>query len=176
MTTNQWGLYFSNSGQAAITAESVIKLGYSQDWSISDYPLEQGAFESYNKVQEPFKATIRFAQGGTVIDRQAFLNILDTNANALTLYDLVMPDSIYQNVNITNYSFERTANQGLVLIQADVRVEEVRETITTAFTSTQQPQSQDPVQAGTVQAGNVSTVVNNDAFVIVGNATNLLGH
>ena len=59
-------------GIPVVTAESVISFEYRQDYTIADYPVEGGVFESYDKVQVPFLAKIRFAQGGSTADREAF--------------------------------------------------------------------------------------------------------
>src|SRR5215469_5882183 len=35
-------------------AASFVDVEYKQDWPISDYPVEQGGFQSYDKVRLPF--------------------------------------------------------------------------------------------------------------------------
>ena len=65
----QWGIWDQN-GQPLLVADSVSDIEYAHDYHISDYPQEQGAFESYNKVQMPFQAKIGFFVSQT---RQNFL-------------------------------------------------------------------------------------------------------
>lgn len=55
---------------------STIEFDFEANYHISDYPQEQGAFQSYNKVQMPFECRVRLACGGTIAQRQAFLNSL----------------------------------------------------------------------------------------------------
>lgn len=55
---------------------STIEFDFEANYHISDYPQEQGAFQSYNKVQMPFDCRVRLACGGTIAQRQAFLNSL----------------------------------------------------------------------------------------------------
>ena len=53
---------------------STIEFDFDQEWTIADYPQEQGAFQSYDKVQLPFECRVRLACGGPSSQRQAFLN------------------------------------------------------------------------------------------------------
>ena len=55
---------------------STIEFDFEANYHISDYPQEQGSFQSYNKVQMPFECRVRLACGGTIAQRQAFLNSL----------------------------------------------------------------------------------------------------
>jgi hypothetical protein len=51
-----------------------VEFDFDQDWTIADYPQEQGAFQSYDKVQMPFECRVRLACSGPPAQRQAFLN------------------------------------------------------------------------------------------------------
>lgn len=53
---------------------STIEFDFDQEWAIADYPIESGGFFSYDKVQLPFDIRVKLASGGTVTQRQAFLN------------------------------------------------------------------------------------------------------
>jgi len=61
----QWGIY-DMSGAPVLTASSVAGMEYARDWRVSNYPQEQGAFASYNKVKTPFTAKVTFLVGGFV--------------------------------------------------------------------------------------------------------------
>lgn len=145
----QWGIF--KGGQAVVVADSVQRVEYRQDWDMLDYPLEQGAFESYNKVNGPFEAKVRFATGSTETDRQALLNSIEAIAGTLELYDVVTPEKIYQSTNITHFDYSRTAATGGGLLQVDVWVVEIRVNATAKFSSTKADASADPVNDGTVQ-------------------------
>lgn len=53
---------------------STIEFDFDQEWTIGDYPVEQGSFQSYDKVQLPFECRVRMACGGPTSQRAAFLN------------------------------------------------------------------------------------------------------
>lgn len=145
----QWGIF--KDGQAVVTAESVIRVEYRQEWSVSDYPLEQGAFESYNKVNTPFEGKVRFATGESEDARTSLLQSIAAIAGDLNLYDLVTPEQTYQSVNIIHYDYNRQSDRGVGLLQIDVGVLEVRVTATAQFTTVKSDAAASPVNDGTVQ-------------------------
>lgn len=145
----QWGIF--ENGAPVIPADNVVSLDFKQESTISQYPVEQGAFESYDKVASPFEARLQFSRGGSVIDRQQILNTIDAISKTLTLFDVVTPERIYTSVNITHYDYHRSANRGAGMIVLDVLCTEVRVNATPSFSSTQSPSGASPVSGGNVQ-------------------------
>lgn len=129
----QWGLF--QDGIPVIVADTVVSFDYKNDWSISDYPMEQGAFASYDKVETPYTVRIRFSTGGSVADREAFLESILSIAGNLELYDAVTPEKVYQGVNIARVDYSRKSNQGNGLLIVDIACVEIRETAEASFTN-----------------------------------------
>jgi hypothetical protein len=146
-----WGIYLNNEPIAL--ADSVVSLRYRQDWRIADYPLEQGAFESYNKVEMPFDVMVKLSKGGSQADRYAFLAAIDAAAQSLALYDVLTPERIFSSVNIAHVEYERTADHGKTLITVEIGLIEIRSTATQAFADTKAPSGADPQTVGLVQPG-----------------------
>jgi hypothetical protein len=144
-----WGIF--QNGQPVLLADSVVSVGYKQDWAIADYQIEEGGFETYDKVDTPFNNRVRLASGGSQANRQALLDGIKEIAGNLELYDVVTPEQVYSSVNIQGYELSRASNNGVGLIQVDIRLVEVRVTATTQFQNTQSPTSQSQVNDGTVQ-------------------------
>lgn len=130
---------------------SVVDFEYKQDWAVSDYQVEEGAFQSYNKVQNPFDVRMRIAAGGTASNRQALLDIVDAASNSLDLFDVVTPEKIYESCNIDHYDYKRSAGSGLGVIVIDVWLKEIRVTATATFQNTQQPTAAGQQNVGSVQ-------------------------
>lgn len=151
----QWGIY--QSGFPVITADTVASLEYQKSWTISDYPVEGGAFESYDKVYVPFNGYVRFAAGETEANRAALLASIDAIAADLNFYDIVTPEKIFPSCNIVDYNFRRTATNGLGLLVVDVKVEEVRVTGQTTSGSTKSADNASQVNGGPVQSASPST-------------------
>ncbi|HEY0120657.1 MAG TPA: hypothetical protein VGC14_02660 [Rhizobium sp.] len=144
-----WGIYLG--GSPVVLADNVVSFDFRQQWAISDFPVEKGAFASYNKVQIPIDARFRFTAGGSTANREAFLASIAAIAGDLNLYTVVTPTAIYASVNITHYDYSQTATNGVGLLTVDVWTEEVRETGAQAMSSTQSPTAASQVNGGTVQ-------------------------
>ena len=147
--TAQWGLYLN--GSPVVTADNVVSFEYKQDWALSNYPIEGGAFETYDKVIEPYDVRLRFSSGGTEDNRQALLDSIAAIAGDLNLYDATTPEEAYTSVNVVHYSYERRATNGVGLIQVDVWCTQVRITAEQSFSSTKQPSAAATKNDGNVQ-------------------------
>lgn len=145
-----WGIFLN--GQQAFDYNSVVDFDYKQDWPISDYQLEDGGFQSYDKVQLPFDVKVRVASFGDEAGREATLSSVLEAANTLNLYDVVTPEMTFPSCNITHVDFKRSSHNGVGMIVMDIWFVEIRVTATSTFTGTQQP-GVSPQQS----TGNVST-------------------
>jgi hypothetical protein len=147
----QWGVFLG--GAPVITADTVTTFGYQQDWAVSDYPIEGGGFESYDKVNVPFRTEVQFTSGGSLANREALLASIAAIADTLTLYDVVTPEAVYSSVNVEHYNYRRTSSNGLGLMVVTVGLLEIRvDNTTNSFQNTFSPASFSPAPAGNVQA------------------------
>lgn len=143
----QWGIF--QNGLPVILADNVVAVEFKQDWTISNYPLEGGAFETYDKVQLPFEIHLQFSTGGSISDRQSFLNSIAAVVGNTQLYDVLTPEQLYQNVNLKHWDYDRRAsNVGLLTV--DIWVEQINQTASQSFQNVQNPASASPVAAGSV--------------------------
>jgi hypothetical protein len=149
-STPVWGIYLD--GVPVIAADNQVTFGLKQDFPISNYPQEQGAFQNYDKVQLPMEIRARFSAGGSEIDRQNFLASIDAVMNTVDLYDVVTPEQVYQSFNFTHRDLERTAENGVGLIVVDLWLEEIRVTSTATFQNTANPSVAGQQGSGNVQA------------------------
>ena len=133
-------------------AASFVDMDYKQDWPTSDYPVEQGSFQSYDKVQLPFNIPVRLAFSGPAVQRQQFLSVINTMANSLNLYDVYTPEGAYTSCSVDHVEFHRDATR-VSMIVVDVWFEQIRETSTAIF-----PNTQSPASAGTQAQGSVNAV------------------
>lgn len=118
----QWGI-FTQQGAPLLVVDSVASIEYSRDYHISDYPQEQGAFESYNKVQLPFQAKIGFLINQS---RVQFLQNIEAAVASLDLVVVATPEISYSSANLTHYGYRRESSGGVTLIRVEVWCEEVR--------------------------------------------------
>ncbi|NPT59110.1 phage baseplate protein [Paraburkholderia elongata] len=147
----KWGI-FNQDGSIAVKPDSMVSLDFKREWKIPNYPVEQGSFQSYNKVALPGNTRIRLSKGGTDADRSNFLTQVATVAQSLTLFNVAMPEgTLIRNVNFVDYSIHRTSTDGVGLILIDLELEEIRVTATATFANTTAPSGADPVSTGSVQ-------------------------
>ncbi|EKT56423.1 hypothetical protein OO7_10807 [Providencia sneebia DSM 19967] len=90
--------------------------------------LEKGSFTSYNKVADPYKATVQLSKssGGT-LERGAFLAQLEILAKSTLKFYIITPEYVYKSANIVGFDFAREARDGATLIKVNVHLEEIRE-------------------------------------------------
>jgi hypothetical protein len=144
-----WGIFLD--GFQAFPYNSVIDFTYKQDNPTSDYPVEEGSFLSYDKVQLPFDVKVRVASGGSQFERQALLEAVEAAANDLNLYDVITPERTYTSCNITHVDYNRSNVNGVGVIVMDIWLIEIRQTATSTFSNTKSP-----AVAGQQGGGNVS--------------------
>lgn len=145
----QWGIFKDDS--RVVTPDSVISFEFMREWQIATYPLEKGAFESYDKVQTPFEVRFRLSKSGSQADRTAFISELDAIVGTTERYDAVTPERTYTGVNITHYDYRRSLDNGARMFLVDVWAMEIREDATATFTNVASPGASNPADSGVVQ-------------------------
>lgn len=157
-STPKWGV-FTQGGAMIAQADSVKVFDYRHHWRIANYPMEQGAFQSYNKVQTPFDTTVTLIKTGTVAQRGAFLNALETAANTTNLYNVVTPEVTYTNVSIEYINYKREARNGATLLSVELGLREIRITTPATLSNTKSPNGASRVLGGVVQSAPVQSIV-----------------
>lgn len=133
-----WGIYLAGTNTPVIVPTSFVSFDYDKEYNISNYPVEQGSFSSYNKVTMPYYVNVRMCAAESAANRSDFLNTLDQIANSTDLYDVITPEKIYLNASITKYDYSRSASGGAGMIIADIKLIEIRTTASTTFNHTSQ--------------------------------------
>lgn len=149
----QWGVFLD--GKLAINADSVVSVEVKKEYHVPNYPQENGAFQSYNKVQLPQDTRVRITKGGSQSDRVPFLATLDDIVASLDLYDIVTADNTYHNANITRYEIRRTAESGVSMLTVDLIFTEIRNKATAQFISTATPSGAKAASTGAVTPATV---------------------
>lgn len=152
----QWGLY-NPDGSPALVASSFATLDYAHPYRISDYQQEQGAFASYNKVQQPFSAKIGFLVGGDAAFRSAFLNQAEQVCASLNLVTVITPEISYPSANPVNPTYRRTSRNGVTLLLVQIELEEVRVISSTSLSNTASVNGATSQQNGITQPSSTLT-------------------
>ncbi len=97
-----WGI-FDSSDNLALAPDSIREFNTRSEWRVANFPIQQGAFASYNKVAVPPEYLVQMVKGGALSDRQQFEAALDAVAASLALYTIVTPEKSYLNCNVTRF-------------------------------------------------------------------------
>ena len=137
---------------------STVDFEFRQDWPISDYNQEGGAFQSYNKVTLPYDVRVKLANGGSPSQRQAFINSCLAIANSLALFDILTPEITFTSCNVTHIDWRRTSRAGVTLIVVDMWFKKVNATASTQFTNTAVPGIAGQQSIGSPQPQSLNTI------------------
>lgn len=144
-----WAI-LDDRGAVVLQPDSFISFEYRGEQKISNYPVEQGSFASYNKVAMPFDIRVVIACGGQdAMTRQDFVTALDDMLADINLYSLSTPDFVYDDVNLVHVNYRREAKQGVTLLLAELWFNEIRQSAT-ATVKTQQPSGAEATANGQV--------------------------
>lgn len=165
---------FGKGPERVLSAAHVESLGINETSTISKSPQESGNFSSYNKVYEPFTATIRFvcdgSETGSIAEnllpgwlkgaigngpdtvRRDFIATLAALVKDTNLYFVATPERVYKHANIISYRIERKSDQGVDMIVADVTLQEVRSTKKNGWVTVKHPQGSVTQDNGAVTA------------------------
>lgn len=149
----RWGI-FSNKGALALKPDSITAMEYRREFRVADYPIEQGGFESYNKVATPYDIRVTMTKGGKLSERKDFLDQIDAIVATLDLFTIVTPERSYPNVNIVRADYRRNATQGATLLTVELQAIEIRTSASVQFSAS------GVIQVGTAtdQRGNVTPI------------------
>lgn len=153
---NVWGV-FTQFGIPVLLVDTVYSVKYQNTSMVSQAPIERGTFASYNKVQDPYQATVALVKGGgDATARGAFLAQIEALSRSTLLFNIVTPEFVHANASIVGYDYAREPNSGARMIVANVHLQEIRETtVLTETVETENPEDSPILQNGEVQPQSV---------------------
>ena len=122
---NTWGVYTA-SGNPVFSVDTFLDLKYNHDSKVSDFPVELGAFTSYNKVLDPSKAKIRLAVGGQA-GMSTLMGVLETEVAAANLYSIYTPEAIYTSMAFEKFGYPREQSKGANMLVVDLEFVQIRQ-------------------------------------------------
>lgn len=151
----QWGIFDSKGNQLGASGDengiiqsiivgSVLSTNafeFVKETRISDFPVEQGGFANYNKVEMPANPVVTLALAGSEIDRTSFLNEIAAACVSTELYSVVTPEVTYVNYSIERYNYVRRAERGATLLLVEISLKEIRQ-VSASYSSVQTPINQ----------------------------------
>jgi hypothetical protein len=159
-----------------VKPDSFLEFGYRNESTISDYPVQDGGFASYDKVANPYETFVRMSKGGSKAERKIFIDSLDDIVDTLDLYDILTPEKTFVGVNVLRYEINRRGNKDAYFFaEVDLYFREIRQVQATyATTSVVTQHALDPSAAPVANDGVVpvqgSTLTPEQASIPTGEA------
>jgi hypothetical protein len=164
-----WGI-FDLTGSRVIAPDSIMAFGLRSEYRVSDYPVQDGQFASYDKVTVPREIMLRMVKGSTLQDRVNFEDACEFVAASLDAYTIITPERTYTGMNPLRHEVNRVERKGAFFIECEMFFRLIQ--VTDAQYSTpaaaaantanaSQPASIPPASVGVVQPTVPSTQVQN---------------
>lgn len=133
---------------------STGSVDYSKETRVSDFPIEGGAFASYNKVETAASPQVVLCLQGSEKNRRTFLEAIDAACKSTDLFSVVTPEVTYINYAVERYNYARHNSKGATLLIVEITLKEVRQ-VSALYTTSNKGQVDAPKEAGaTPQADN----------------------
>ncbi len=123
----QWAILDQKTGQRLLQPDSFVAIEYREEHKIPNYPIEQGSFQSYNKVALPYDIKLTVSCGGNgAMTIPQFLTAIDSMLQNLTIVSITAPPDSFPLTSLVHVDYRRESRQGVTLILAQLWFQELR--------------------------------------------------
>lgn len=158
---DRWGV-FNEFGVPVLLADNVTSVEFQNSANVVSAPLEKGTFTSYNKVQEPYTATVQMTKGsGGATGRGMFIAQLEALSKSTLLFNVLTPEYVHRNAAIVGFGYRRLPSEGNRMIVATIDLKEVREV--TVQLEREEPQN--PEDSAVVEGGEVEPELGRESLL-----------
>lgn len=143
--TKEWGIFDADL-KPVFDYDTILSMRVEARDTVSNFPVEKGAFASYNKVRQPIRITVKLSVGAIQVNRTGLslneirrrgkdrrgklLSDLTIARVSTEVYNITMPEGTYPRMTLQDYSFAREQMQGgPSRIVAELTFIEVREVV-----------------------------------------------
>jgi len=173
------------TGASVLVPNSFISFEFRQEAKVPFYPIEQGGFQGYNKVQMPAEIRVTCAvtgiksgllqsfdvfklNGATPMSKQNFIKAVNKLITSTAVLTINTPNNNFSDYTLTHFDYRQEAKSGAVMLIAQLYFQQIIAVATTTKTTsapsgaTSQSNGQvstiNPVNGQSVQAGSVLNV------------------
>ncbi len=97
-------------GNTAIAFTSFFDIDVRNEGQSLSYPIEEGSFSSYNKVESPLDIRVTLGFQGTESEFEYVIYRLNEYKKGASILDIVTPSTVYDYMTLESYSYKRTQN------------------------------------------------------------------
>ena len=145
-----YAILATNTKSQLLVPDSFVDFEYKKEAKIPIYPMQGGAFQSYNKVVMPsdIKVTVT-CSGNLTMSKQEFIQRITAMINSLVLVDISTPDEVYKNYNLIHVDYKRESTRGATMLIAQLWFQAVM-IVTPATNNTAQPSGASATSLGSL--------------------------
>ena len=153
-----WGVFDQNFNQV-LQPDSFLEYGFSGSSTVAKFPVQSGSFADYNKVQNPDEVVVVMCKGGLDLYAQrAFIAAIEAMKRSVTLFTVLTPYSSNIKMNLFDYAYRPSLDNGSHMIIIELRLQEIRQ-VSSSYTTVKSTQNaKEPSAQPSVATGNAATV------------------
>jgi hypothetical protein len=151
-----WGI-FSDTNKLLLQPDNILSVKDDEKTKVSNFPVEEGAFASYNKVKEPFNVKVMMTKGGTSKEIEDFLSTVRILKNRTSkLVSVVTPEDVFLSATLEGFDYSRETGKGQNLIHVNCHFLEIRQVSTKySSVSVSRPKAKNPSSSDKTNSGHV---------------------
>lgn len=128
LVSSAWSI-LDERGEQAVSFTSFLGMDCRNEGDALSYPVEEGGFVNYNKVQRPVGINVKLGVQGSEADfEQVLLRLEEFQRGAVTL-SVGTPAHLYPNMTLTGCTYTRDREGGAAMLLLDLSFTEVREPV-----------------------------------------------
>lgn len=117
----------AKTNQQVFDYDTFVQLKVSAKTKVGTFPVENGAFVSYNKASAPYDLKVEIAVSDLADRRHQLIVDLDREKAGVRLFNITSADATYLNYTLEGYSLSFTRKGGWGIVVASLEFVEVRE-------------------------------------------------
>lgn len=151
MNVDRWTILDEN-GSNFVEFTSFIAVDIRNEGQALSYPVEEGGFMNYNKVQTPLDIRVTLATQGEPYDFETILKTLEEFQRDAVKVSVVTPSEFYASMTLEAYTYKHTRESGAGQLTVELSLIEVRE-VQTRVTTTVITRPKNPTSTGNTNTG-----------------------
>ena len=151
MINQEWTIMSEGGGQL-VQFTSMIDIDILNEGQALSYPVEEGAFMTYNKVQSPLDIRVTLAKMGLPFEFADILKTLDKYQEEALKLMIVTPSAFFDSMTLQSYGHRHEQRRNANMLTVDLHIVEVRE-VQSQTTSVEVSSPKNPTSSGAKNAG-----------------------
>lgn len=132
--SGHWDL-FDSDGKKLLEFDTFFSIDTMNDAQVTQAPVENGSFASYNKQVSPTRSTVVLGYTGSSATRAAILKKCQSLIAGTELVSVVTPDRTFVDMSLVSMDYTYRAENGIDRLVVALSMEEVRQ-VSAEYTTT----------------------------------------